>query len=122
MCIAQCVCFSCGCVWLCQHKLEQLRKDIEVEINMWKTQIREAEAWASQKEGFEKFLERQVPTPTLYLYTHTVPHPVALTLAFQCTRPHGFLYLNTCFTAVAQQCLSLKFSLVCGVWCVVCGV
>jgi hypothetical protein len=27
---------------------------------MWKVQIKEAEAWVQQKEGFEKFLEKQI--------------------------------------------------------------
>ena len=56
-----CVCAAArGVVVNAQFKLEQLRKDLEAEIAMWKQQIKEAEAWVQQKEGFEKFLEKQV--------------------------------------------------------------
>ena len=43
-----------------QAKLEQMRSDTEKEIALWKQQIREAEAWIQQKQGFESFLQAQI--------------------------------------------------------------
>ena len=43
-----------------QARLAQLKKDVERDLELWRSEIRDRESWQKQKEKFESFVTKQI--------------------------------------------------------------